>query len=187
MSNNNNTSQPSKIGEFNDGSLRNIAKEIVMRRLILKVHGIVYLLVNLLLFIINIMTNSQYWDAYSSSYTNKGEYLWHLWPIVCWGIALLIHAFNYVTYRKGLILSASAGFIAYHTFVYCIVNGLLLFINWFTQGIISWALWPLGFWGFGLIIHVYIYYSHKPKKGEDSHKSWFDRQVEAEMKKAQKP
>lgn len=163
--------QPSKIGEFNDDSLRQIAREIVVRRVILRTHWIIYILVNILLFAIN------YFVDYS--------YPWHYWPIVGWGVALLIHTFSYITYRKGLIATTSGGLITYHIFIYVLISGLLAFINWFTNTPhgIDWFFWPFGSWSALVLVHLILYLMYRPKTGENANKSWIDRQVEAELKK----
>lgn len=43
-------------------------------------HLISYLLVNAVLLIINLLTSP--------------EYLWFIWPIIGWGVGLIIHAFS---------------------------------------------------------------------------------------------
>ena len=167
-------SDSKKIEEFNTDSLRQIAREIVVRRFSLRVHWIAYIFINLLLFVIN------YYIDYS--------YPWHYWALVGWGVAILLHSFSYLTYRKGLIATASTGLLVYHIFFYLVINALLLFINWFTNPTqtLSWFYWPLGTWGAVIVVHCIFYYSNRPRKPEDARKSWIDRQVDEELRKVQK-
>ena len=164
-----------KISEFNEKSLRDIAREIVGRRLGLRIHWIAYILVNILLFVINYFTNFSYY--------------WFLWPLTCWGVAIAIHTFSYVVYRRGLVSTTAGGLIAYHTFIFIVVNLLLLFINWFTSSphAINWFFWPLGCWGAGLIVHWVFYLNSRPKNPNEAHKSWMDRQIDEELARVKKP
>ena len=43
-------------------------------------HLVTYLLVNTVLVVINLLTSP--------------EYLWFIWPLIGWGVGLIIHAFN---------------------------------------------------------------------------------------------
>ena len=189
--------ETSKISEFNDDSLRKIAKEIVIRRFALRVHWIAYICVNLLLVVINLMV--QNWTFNSSLHIGGFTfvYAWCEWPLTGWGIALAIHTFSYIIYRKGLVSTTAAGLLAYHTFIYIIVILFLIYVNLVSVDLIAavnpsamyiwWVFWPLGCWGAALIVHWIVYLYGRPKKGEDSHKSSVDREVENELKKVKKP
>jgi len=50
-------------------------------------HVIIYVGVNILLIIINLVTSS--------------EYLWFKWPLIGWGIGILAHAFNVYAFPFG--------------------------------------------------------------------------------------
>jgi hypothetical protein len=52
------------------------------------IHLVVYLGVNTLLIIINIMTSTQY--------------LWFKWPLIGWGIGIIFHALGVFVFSKGL-------------------------------------------------------------------------------------
>jgi hypothetical protein len=52
------------------------------------IHLAVYLGVNILLIIINLLTSTQY--------------LWFKWPLIGWGIGLLFHAFGVFAFSRGL-------------------------------------------------------------------------------------
>ncbi len=157
------------VKEFNEGSLREIAKEIVERRQGLKVHWITYISVNIFLYILNMMTFP--------------AYRWHLWALLGWGIGIMIHSFSYITFRKGAFGNSGSELMWYHVFTYIIIS---LFLYWIDTGFIntiSWAIWPIGCWGFAVLIHYYTYSSMKPKKNEDSNKSFVEREIEKELSK----
>ena len=42
-----------------------------------------------------------------------------------------------------------------HVFAYVIVNALLVAINLFTSGLLTWAVWPILGWGIGLAFHAW--------------------------------
>lgn len=52
------------------------------------IHLAVYMGVNILLIIINLLTSTQY--------------LWFKWPLIGWGIGLLFHAFGVFAFSRGL-------------------------------------------------------------------------------------
>ena len=141
--------------------LRSLAKKKVIRRTALQIHFIVYIFVNILLTFINLINSN---------------YFWSLWSIVGWGVGLVFHSFAYFNPKgNGMI---------WHAFSYCVVNALLIFIYFFTTpNIYPWYLWPLGLWGIGLCSHFIVYIIGKPRRGEDSSKSWINRKIDKEMKK----
>ncbi|MBD3353385.1 MAG: hypothetical protein GF364_18025 [Candidatus Lokiarchaeota archaeon] len=159
-----------KNGEFSEESLREIAVEIVKRRLALKIHWTAYLIVNIGLFIINI--------------TVDDSYMWVWWPITGWGIAVLTHSFNYVSYRRGLFNSARTTLLWYHIFFAILISAFLHFIDNFTGSTTShWWYWPVIPILLSAIVNIITYYVFKPKKNEDTRKSYIDRKVDREMKK----
>ena len=67
--------------------LRELAKKKIVKRILLKSHFIVYVLVNILLLTLNFLID------YS--------YPWHLWNLSGWGLGLSIHALGYsISNRK---------------------------------------------------------------------------------------
>jgi hypothetical protein len=164
----------SKINEFDEESLREIAKEVVTRRLALMIHVWAYILVNLLVFVINILVD----------YT----YPWHFWVLTGWGLALVFHLTSYIIYKKG-IEQMSAVVLLYHIGLYFSVNIFLFFIDWFTTegpGISGWAYYPLIFWGLALIANIVIHFNFKARTPEEARKSWMERKVDQELQRLQK-
>ncbi len=95
-------------------------------KLSLQFHWMAYLVVNAMLFFINIMT------GYS--------YPWHLFPLAGWGIGLSIHTAVMVIlirYKDGI----TRGF-AIHAALSFIVIGFLLFLNSWSHLNYLWFLWP---------------------------------------------
>jgi len=119
-------------------------------------HLALFLVTNLLLFVINIVFD-------------PGT-LWALYPAFGWGAALFLHFGAYLTantlsnHKKSFIL---------HIFLYLGVNVLLLVIDYISSDKIGWALYPIIFWGAGLIMHGVAYGTYltgkpnKPKKIKD--------------------
>ena len=162
-----------KITEFNDKSLRVIAREMIIRKFALIIHGWIYFFVNLIIYII-----------YHA--IDPNAYPWFLWPIAGGGTLILTHGFTYWIYRKGIIHASTIGF-AYHLFAYVLVNILVLFIACFTNTprwtVPLWFYLPLLSWGFMLIIHFTVYLYVRPKPGEPEGKRWMDRLTEKEYQK----
>ena len=113
-------------------------------------HLALFLVTNLLLFVINLVFD-------------PGT-LWALYPAFGWGAALFLHIGVYLTtntlsrHKRSLIL---------HIFLYIGVNILLIVIDFISSDKIDWALYPLIFWGAGLVMHgvIYgIYLAGKPVK-----------------------
>ncbi len=138
---------------------REAIRSRIIKATLLKSHVILYIIVNVILIFINTFTSA---------------YPWYLWALTAWGLGLGIHIFAYT--------AKSAGVLSYHIFMYLVVNAFLVFVNWFTAGTFSWAIWPLAGWGTGLLFHIVLYMVFKPGTKEDPNKSWMDRQIEVELK-----
>lgn len=108
-------------------------------------HLTAYLAVNAILIWLNI-------DKYP-------EYFWAQWPLIGWGIGLLLHGLGIFAFSR----SGNKGFF-YHLAVYLTVNALLIYINlstyllypyfWFKFPLIAWTCMLVfhgwrAFWNFG--------------------------------------
>ena len=166
-----------KLNEFSDSSLRRIAKEVVLRRFVLILHISTYILVNLLLFAIN--------------YFTYPEYYWFFWPLTGWLMVLIVHIFSHIMYKRGIVDLNTVVFL-YHLVFYLVINGFLLFANWFISlsatgsSKITWALWVIGPWGILLIIHLIVFFYMVPKQGESPNKNWLDRKIDEELERIKK-
>lgn len=170
--NNNENNEEGNIKEFSTESMRNIAKEIILRRLSLLIHITAYFFVNILLIIINLLTDP--------------TYLWFLWSVTSWGIGILLHIFNYLAFKKGFFSSSGQSGLAYHIVIYVIVCAYLVFVNYFNYFTLGfdtlWVVWAVIPWGFGLIFHFWLHNINRPKKGENPHeKSWLERKIKKEL------
>ncbi|MBN1344662.1 MAG: 2TM domain-containing protein [Phycisphaerae bacterium] len=65
----------------------NMARKRVNAKIGLYIHGVVYVVVNVLLFLINLLTSR--------------ETLWFIWPLMGWGIGLLLHATIICAFSEG--------------------------------------------------------------------------------------
>jgi hypothetical protein len=140
---------------FSEENLREIAKKKVVYRFSVRLHVGIYLIINALLFFINMLTTPYYY--------------WIIYPLFGWLIGVAEHITVYIVYAKGIYPNAKRGVI-FHIIAYIFVN-LLLFIIFFYNEIYyrriamplpdydpyAWFLFPLVFWGAGLLIHLAVY------------------------------
>ena len=182
MSSQNSDPKKSKISEFSDDSLKEIAKEIVVKRTVLLIHFAVYCAVNALLVGIN----------YGVSKFEDGlQDVWAMWAIMGWGIGLMIHCLHYIIFKKGIVNYSSIG-ATYHIGIYIIVFAFLVFTDYLPDSALSWVWWAVGPWGGAVVLHglfVFIFLprkAKKPEKGKVEKKSYIDRKIEAELEKIKK-
>ena len=162
---------------FSEESLRKIAEQKVNYRRSVKIHWIVFLLVNILLFSINILTSGIYLDR-----------LWAFYPLFAWFIGISMHSISYSLYARGVYPMGKRGVI-YHITAYLTVMLLLVVINMLTLPSFYWVIYPAIFWGGGgVLLHIFvynIYFKEKlTEKGEV--KSRKERAIEKEMQKMRK-
>lgn len=137
--------------EKNENILVGIAKEIVARRLMLKLHTGLWMGVNLLTMLLY--------------YLSESDDLWYLWVLIPWGIALCLHIFNYTTFRNGIFATTNEYFFGYHSFFFISINLLLIFIDGFTSYIyedawkLEWFQYPLISWLGVYFLNLLIYYT----------------------------
>jgi hypothetical protein len=111
--------------------------------------------------------------------TNRGAYLWFLWPAIGWGVGLAFHLFSILTDE----IKDRTG--KWHSFVehagsYLIIMGLLVVIYLRTNpGGYPWFIWPAMAWGAAVAIHLWTTILE-----EDKSKAKVKRQAEREARKA---
>jgi sensor histidine kinase YesM len=128
--------------QFSDEDLRQIAEQKVNARKTVKIHVAIFFLVNLMLFIINIIFSP--------------TFLWVLLPFLGWFIGLAIHIVAYILYARGIFPAVKRAVIIIFTAYLCVT--LLLFtINYIFSRTINWAFFPVSFIGAGIIILLIIY------------------------------
>jgi hypothetical protein len=168
---------------FSEENLREIAKKKVVYRFAVRLHISIFLIVNILLYFINIITNPYYY--------------WIVYPFFGWLIGVAEHITAYLIYAKGIYPNAKRGVI-FHIIAYIFVN-LLLFFIFFLNEVYSplliwqievinpntWFLYPIVFWGAGLLIHIAVYlifYRSKTNK-EGIKPSKREKAIEREIEK----
>lgn len=107
----------------------------------LKAHWITFIAVNVFLFIVNISIGYQY--------------PWHFFPLLSWGIGIVIHTsvvFIKQRYRGG----SDRGFFI-HFAVFLTISGYLAGINILTSPYYLWFLWPVSALGIGIAMHFVAY------------------------------
>jgi len=140
---------------FSEENLREIAKKKVVYRFAVRLHISIFLIVNVLLYFINMLTTPNYY--------------WIIYPFFGWLIGIAEHITAYIIYAKGIYPNAKRGVI-FHIVAYVFVNLLLFnifFYNEIYYRLIAmplpnynpyyWFLFPLVFWGAGLLIHIAVY------------------------------
>jgi hypothetical protein len=86
----------------------------------------------------------------------NGFIRWAQWPLLGLGIAWMRLA-----WKPGL--KRRFGFFG-HALMYVLVCGILAFADVHKSGQITWSLWPMLGWGFGLGLHGLSRPKHSPRK-----------------------
>jgi len=168
---------------FSEENLREIAKKKVVYRFALRLHISIFLIVNVLLFSINILTTPYYY--------------WIIYPFFGWLIGIAEHLTAYLIYARGIYPNAKRG-VVFHIVAYIFVN-LLLFNIYFYNEIYyrliamplpgynpyAWFLFPLVFWGVGLLVHiaVYLIFFRRKADNEGITQSKREKAIEREIEK----
>lgn len=176
--------------EFTEKSLRKIAEQKINFRLSVKIHVLAYVLANIFLVIINLVTSLAFLSLFYPLGTTvfvlmtQPYLLWFLYPIFGWFIGLIMHVLSYVLYARGVLPMAKRG-ILYNLFGYLTGMLLLTVINLITLPTFLWIIFPGFFWGigtlgFGIVYFVYLR-GDVSERGET--KSRKERAIEKEMEK----
>ncbi|MFX0105875.1 MAG: 2TM domain-containing protein [Candidatus Hodarchaeota archaeon] len=155
---------------FSEESLRKIAAQKVSFRFSVKIHIGIFIVVNMLLFIVNFLfTPAIYWFFFS---------------LFSWLIGLSMHTLSYILYARGIYPMAKRGVI-YHLISYIFVMLFLFIINFITLSWYYWVIFPAIFWGTAVILHIIIYFQFYSRKAETSGKSQSrkERAIEKELEK----
>jgi 2TM domain len=139
--------------------LRKQAKDRVIKRMLFVGNLITFVLTNLLLFVIN----------YLSNYDNK----WYLWSVSGWGAGLLLHGILYgLSFTK--ISRVATNSLIFHLAVFIIINPYIIFINLFDGSSfsteITWFWYSFFLWSSILLTHFIVYLfllTQKPPKAID--------------------
>ncbi|MHA1391446.1 MAG: 2TM domain-containing protein [Promethearchaeota archaeon] len=168
---------------FSEENLREIAKKKVVYRFAVRLHVSIFLIVNVLLYFINMLTTPYYY--------------WIIYVFFGWLIGIAEHITAYIIYAKGIYPNAKRGVI-FHIVAYVFVNLLLNFIFYlnevyypgflFPLEVINpypWPAFPLVFWGAGLLIHIAVYLAFfRSKVGKEGiNKSKREKAIEREIEK----
>ncbi len=163
---------------FSEESLRKIAAQKVSYRFTVRIHFVIYILVNILLIIINVITSTPIITFQTS---------WFIYPLLSWFIGLSIHAISYMIFAKGIYPNSKRGIIL-HATSYLTVMNLLIVTNLQTIPELLWVLWPGIFWTSVIVGHFFVYSIYfKTKITEKGDvKSRKDQAIEKEMEKMRK-
>ncbi|MCK4384014.1 MAG: 2TM domain-containing protein, partial [Candidatus Lokiarchaeota archaeon] len=163
----------SGVTGFSEESLRKIAAQKVSYRFSVKIHIVVFILVNILLFIINILFTP--------------EFYWIVFPFFSWLIGVSLHILTYILYARGVYPMSKRGVI-YHIDSFIFVMLLLLITNYMTNPGFYWILFPTIFWGGLVILHIIIYIRYFSTKIESNGKGTTrkERAIEKELEKMRK-
>ncbi len=114
-----------------------------------KFHLMIFIIVIGMLYIINITTTP--------------SLLWVFYPLFSWLVAICLHLTVMITKK----FKPSTKTLLAHISIYLSVNLLLGVINYMSSEVLTWVLYPLFFWGIGVLFHGIIYeefYYKKPPK-----------------------
>lgn len=158
---------------FSEESLRKIAAQKVSFRLSVKIHVAVYILINVLLIIVNLLFTPGFY--------------WFIFPCFSWLIGLTMHFLAYLLYARGVYPMAKRGVI-YHLTSYIFVMLFLLIINILTFSQFYWVVYPAIFWGTAVVLHIVFYIQFFSGKAEQDGKfrSRKERAIEKELEKMRK-
>ncbi|MFX1454849.1 MAG: 2TM domain-containing protein [Promethearchaeota archaeon] len=155
---------------FSEENLRKIAAQKVSFRFSVKMHVAVFIVVNILLFLVNFFFTP--------------EFYWIVYPSFSWLIGVNMHIVTYILYARGIYPMAKRGVI-YHIVTYISVMLFLFIINLETFSVFYWVIFPAIFWGTAVTLHIIIYFLYFSKKAEISGKrqSRKERAIEKELEK----
>ncbi len=158
---------------FSEESLRKIASQKVSFRFSVRIHITVFFVVNILLYIMNILFTP--------------DFYWIIFPFFSWLIGLSMHTLSYILYARGIYPMAKRGII-YHLVSYIFVMLFLFIVNFTTFSQFYWVIFPAIFWGTAVILHTLIYILYFSGKVEKSGKysSRKERAIEKELEKMRK-
>ncbi len=158
---------------FSEESLRKIASQKVNFRFSVRIHIAVFVVINLLLYIMNILFSP--------------DFYWIIFPFFSWLIGLSMHTVSYFLYARGVYPMAKRGII-YHLVSYIFVMLFLFIINFTTFSQFYWVIFPTIFWGTAVILHVLVYILYFSGKVEKSGKYSLrkERAIEKELEKMRK-
>ena len=171
---------------FSEDSLRRIAAQKIKYRTLLRFHAVTYLLINILLVIINIITETE-----PGNITGH-IYYWFFFPMFGWLIGLAIHAMFYLCYARGVYSMmkrlAYVHLIAYVTVMVLLFMSDINIMNNLTLEEIGWAHYPAVSWDVPMLLHVILtIIVFSGKMTEDGLiKTRKERAIEKEMDKMRK-
>jgi len=162
-----------EINAFSEESLRKIAAQKVSFRFSVKIHLAVYILVNILLIIVNLIFTPGFY--------------WFIFPLFSWLIGITMHTLAYILYARGVYPMAKRGVI-YHSTSYFVVMLFLFIINFTTLSMFYWVIFPTIFWGTAVILHIIIYIQFFSGKTDEGGKLKLrkERAIEKELEKMRK-
>jgi cation transport ATPase len=106
-------------------------------------HACIFIIGNLLLFTINMLFSP--------------NVQWYMYSLIGWVfIGTIMHVGSYSIFASGVTPSFKRAII-YNILAYVSVMPFLVIINLITLGSVSWVLYPMFFWGAGVVILVVIY------------------------------
>jgi ribosomal protein S27AE len=115
------------MGENFEGDKREAARKIVINRIILRNHIIIYAAVNIFLFFLNLRQGL--------------DSPWFLWSTLSWGLTILIHSFVYLNYKRHTMEKRMTRkyFLVYPATIslYLVITDVL------SDGIFDWFWWAV--------------------------------------------
>ncbi|NMC08543.1 MAG: 2TM domain-containing protein [Candidatus Lokiarchaeota archaeon] len=157
---------------FSDEALRRIAKEKIILALGVKIHVLAFFGVNAFLILLNYFV------------TSPGRVDWSIIVLSGWFVGLGIHAAAYLIYARGVIGGNKKALIIHLSAEILSVQAVVV-INLLTTPAILWLVWPTSAMALAMLVHLIVYAVFlKGNVVKGQKKSWMDRQIDHELKKA---
>lgn len=161
---------------FSEKELKKIAKQKILFNLGLKIHAACFIGVNVFLAILNYLV-----DGFAT--------IWFMYPLFGWMVGFGVHGMVYLIYSRGIVGGGKIS-VLIHGVAFALGSMALIAFNFasvWSSYYVMWFQWPVGFWLLGFIIHaITIKLSGKKPEKTDEEKSWLERKVDDEMKKAKR-
>ena len=104
-----------------------MAQKIVVNRMVLRNHILIYFTVNFYLIYLN--------------YTQGMEYLWFLWSSISWGVTIILHALSYSSWKqKTLGARLSMKYFLAYPLTFSLYT---VFVDGFSNGELNWFYWAV--------------------------------------------
>ena len=141
------------------------AEKKVRLKLSLEIHTLIFVVVNVILSVINMIFTPFNW--------------WSIIVMLSWGLGYVIHITTY------FIRNAGKSAFLIHLWSFLMVESMLIFINLAYPAEVYWFVYPLIAFLISISLHG-VFYLMSLKESEEEKKTWYIKRIENEAKKIRK-